>query len=337
MKMKSLVLLAVAVGCGLVAMLGVQQVLTGDRGEKVERVRVLVARTEIEPGYPLTKENCDFKEVPVDAVPKDPVTLPEQFEERALTSRAYTNQVICLPQLGEKGVYGAAINIPEGMRVVTIPVNATTTHSGMLKPGDRVDAVVTFTVSRPGVGQVSRTKTILEYIEIFATDSTRIGIEEPGKAGNKDGVKNVSLLLTPKQVNVLKLAESKGTVHLALRSKTDTKKSETGDIDEGNLESMQSIFDEERIARPEPKEETKVAEAKPSFSEFLNQTPATDDTPAPAKATWKVTIYSGGEKIVEELELPETQAPVVMPTTSATNSKHWLKSVGSLFGAATGQ
>ena len=53
MKMKSLVLLAMAIGCGLVAMLGVQQVLSGDKRPQVETGKVLVAATSIMPGRPL--------------------------------------------------------------------------------------------------------------------------------------------------------------------------------------------------------------------------------------------------------------------------------------------
>jgi len=338
MKMKSLVLLAVAVGCGLVAMMGVRQVLSGDRGERVERVRVLVAKMEIEPGVALDKDNCDLREVPVDTIPPNPVTKSEEFEDRALTTRAYANQVICLTQLGEKGVYGATINIPEGMRVITIPVNATTTHSGMLKAGDRVDVLATFQVSRPGIGQVSRTKTILEYIEVFATDSTRIGIDEPGKAGNKDGVKNVSLLVKLKQATVLMLAGNKGTLHLALRSKTDTAKSETADIDDTNLESLQSMFDESGAAARQDaqREDSKPVEEKPNFSEYLAQ-PEPAEAPEAAKPTWKVTIYSGGEKTVEELELPETNITVTPTTSASTGDAHWIKSVGRMFGAKGGQ
>ena len=152
MKMKSLMLLAVAVGCGLVAMLGVQQVLSGDRGDHVEKVRVLVARTEIDPGVPLDQDNVVFRDVPKEAVPENPVSKLEEYEERALTARVYANQVICVPQLGEKGVFGFTIDIPQGMRVITIPVNATTAHSGLMKPGDRVDVIATFQLQRPGLG-----------------------------------------------------------------------------------------------------------------------------------------------------------------------------------------
>lgn len=335
MKMKSLMLLAVAVGCGLVALLGVQQVLSSDRGEKIAKVRVLVARMEIEPGVPLGKDNVDLREVPKDGVPENAVTKVEDYEERALTTRVYANQVICLPQLGEKGVFGATINIPDGMRVVTIPVNATTTHSGMLKPGDRVDVLATFQLQRPGLGSVTRTKTILEYIEIFATDSVRSGAEEPSKASSaKDGVKNVSLLVNPKQANVLKLAENKGTVHLALRSKTDILRTDKTDIDESNLESLEALFDGDNSANRPNSAKAEPVE-KPTFSDYLAE-PQKEEPKVSNKPTWKVTIFNGGKKEVQEVELPEPETPV-KPEKSADaasekTGEHWVQGVGRFLG-----
>ncbi len=333
MKMKSLILLTVAAGCGLVAMLGVQQVLSGDRGEKIERVRVLVARAEIDPGVPLDKENVTFREVPVDTVPPNPVTKPEDYEERALKSRAFANQVICLSQLGEKGEFGATINIPDGMRIATIPVNATMTHSGLMKPGDRVDVGVTYKVQLPKVGTQSRTKTILEFIEVWATDSARVGIEENNKdAAAKAGVKNVSLLVTPNQASLLMLAKSKGELHLTLRSKTDLAKNSGRNMDDTSLESMQALFDEnpERVDPPKPTEAPKV-----SFNEFLNQDK--DKEEKPAKPTWKITIFNGDEKVVEEVDLPEPAATTT-PTTSASaaGNADWVSAMGKLFGMPSG-
>ncbi len=337
MKMKSLMLLAVAVGCGLVALLGVQQVLSGDRGEQIERVRVLVARTEIDPGVPLDKDNVVFREVAKESVPEHAVTKLEDYEERALLTRAFTNQVICLPQLGEKGVFGATIDIPSGMRVVTIPVNATGAHSGLMKPGDRVDVLATFQLQKAGFGTITRTKTILEYIEVWATDSMRIGVEESAKqTGAKDGVKNVSLLVNLKQAAFLKLAESKGTIHLALRSKTDTVRSDVTDIDENGLDSLESIFDDQdRSNRPasakkdDPKPE---AEEKQNFADYLAKPPEVTLPVTPVKPTWKVTIYSGDEKKVDEVDLPVPATPVAAPTAVGTQKPGWVKSVGGFFG-----
>lgn len=329
MKMKSLMLLAVAVGCGLVALLGVQQVLSSDRG--VEKVRVLVARMEIEPGIPLGKDNVDLREIPKEGVPDGAVTKLEEYEDRALTTRVYPNQVISLQQLGEKGVFGATIDIPEGMRVATIPVNSTTTHSGMLKPGDRVDVLATFQLNRPGVGQVTRTKTILEYVEIFATDSVRSGIEETSSKGvAKDGVKNVSLLVNVKQGTVLKLAEKMGTLHLMMRNKNDTVRSETSDVDQNNLENLEALFDGRDREVAEKEQPKKEPEAKPSFGDFLNSAPA-EAAPVAEKPMWEVTIYTGEKKVVEKVALPEPEVAVA-PATNGGAGGHWTSGVGRFFG-----
>lgn len=332
MKMKSLMLLAVAVGCGLVALLGVQQVLSSDRG--VEKVRVLVARMEIEPGIPLGKENVELREIPKEGIPDGAVTKLEEYEDRALTTRVYPNQVISLQQLGEKGVFGATIDIPDGMRVATIPVNSTTTHSGMLKPGDRVDVLATFQLTRPGVGQITRTKTILEYVEIFATDSVRSGIEESSSKGvAKDGVKNVSLLVNVKQGTVLKLAEKMGTLHLMMRNKNDTVRSETSDIDQNNLENLEALFDgrdRETAQKDQPKAEPETT--KPNFGDFLNSTPA-EEAPVAERPTWEVTIYTGEKKVVEKVALPEPEPePAVAPATGSGAGGHWSSGVGRFFG-----
>ena len=58
MKSKSLVLLAVAAGCGLVAMLGVQQMLSGSKQPAQVKIRILIAKADIDPGVPLELQIC---------------------------------------------------------------------------------------------------------------------------------------------------------------------------------------------------------------------------------------------------------------------------------------
>src|SRR5579864_55169 len=180
MKMKSLVLLAMAVGCGLVAMLGVQQVLSGDRKPAEETGKVLVSVTNIMPGQPLDETNVAFKEWPKKDIPPGVVTTHDQYTERSLRVSAVPNEPIMIAKLNEKGVFGGSSEIPKGMRVATVPVNVTKTHSGLILPGDRVDVVVTYITHNltPGqmnsqVGEIRKAKTILQYIEVFATDNIR--------------------------------------------------------------------------------------------------------------------------------------------------------------------
>lgn len=98
--------------------------------------------------------------------------------------------------------------IPVGMRVITIPVNKVQTLAESLKPGDRVDVLVTFSIRSNAGVPTTKTKTLLEYAEVFATDG----------GASSDWAWNVSLLVTPEMVNILKLGESKGSLALSWRT-----------------------------------------------------------------------------------------------------------------------
>ena len=116
MKMKSLVLLAMAIGCGLVAMLGVQQVLSGDKKPPVETGKVLVAITSIMPGQPLDDSNVAFKAWDKNDVPQALVTKPEEYQECSLRVSTFPNEPIMIAKLNDKGVFGGSSEIPKGMR-----------------------------------------------------------------------------------------------------------------------------------------------------------------------------------------------------------------------------
>ncbi|MCA9071575.1 MAG: hypothetical protein KDA84_21765, partial [Planctomycetaceae bacterium] len=87
MKMKSIVLFAVAIALGLFAMLGVQEVMSQNNAEE-KYAQVLVATVDIAPGVPLDETNVSFKKWPLDAVPQGAVTTEEQYVERALKGAA---------------------------------------------------------------------------------------------------------------------------------------------------------------------------------------------------------------------------------------------------------
>ena len=58
-------------GCGLVAMLGVQQILSGGPAEP-DTVKILVARQEIGPGFELDETLVEFQDWPKATVPPAP-------------------------------------------------------------------------------------------------------------------------------------------------------------------------------------------------------------------------------------------------------------------------
>ncbi len=226
MKNQSLLLLAVAGGCGLVAMFGVKQVMDSrPQQAQEEKIKVLCASSDIQVGIPLDELNTQFVEVNVAAVPEGAILDIKDIEERALRVPATLGDWITKGKLTERGEFGYVGQIPPGMRVKTIPVDATQIHSGMLRPGNRID--ITLSYSDKGIGKtIQKTRTVLEYVEVFAVDNNVYG------AGDKEGgasAKNISLLVSPEQSALLDLCMNKGKLSTTLRSTAD--KSETGTLE----------------------------------------------------------------------------------------------------------
>ena len=105
MKPKALMLLAVAIGCGLIAMLGVQQAMQGSQKEVViETRKVLMAIKDLHAGDRLNEVNVALQEVPVTtlaSLKEDVVMKPEEFEERAITISVMAGDPIRKSMLSE--------------------------------------------------------------------------------------------------------------------------------------------------------------------------------------------------------------------------------------------
>lgn len=344
MKPKTLILLAVAVGCGLVAMLGIQQAMQGGRGGGVPKVSVLVAKSDIAPGVELTDELVGFSEMSAEAVPEDAVTAPDQFEERALTYGVASGDVIRQSKLGKKGEFTQSRQIPEGMRVVAISVNDTQTVSGMMRPGDRVDLSVTFQVRNGRGVMTTRTKTLLEYVEVFATDN-RTASDGVSKQ-QETKTKVVSLLVTPQQVNYIKLAENKGQLALSWRNPNDSEAVSVSDIDSDLLVELEGVIPERELEKTGPRGPALYADdvAKEpgsdgaDSSEFLAQAEGSQPPAAPVEAAakerpkWTVRIYQGNEPLQAEFELPADAEPAAAsPGAEGTSSDNTQASLTDAF------
>ncbi len=319
MKPKTLMLFAVATGCGLVAMVGAQQLLAS-RGSDVQKVRVLMARVEIEPGVKLTPDMVGFREMPIDAIPEGAVQKEEEYAERALKVRSFPGQVVLTAQLGEKGQFGTSLDIPDGMRIVTVPTNSTQTHSGIMKPGDRVDVVLTYKMDKKGGSPQTLTKTILEYIQVYAMGNQTVGSEATEAGVTAKDVKNVSLMVSPIQVEIVELAKNKGQIHLSLRGILDKKLVASKGTDEAQLEYLRGELFNEALdvaekTEPKPAEPRPVA-PEPTFAEFVQaDTEPMEPEAVPETPKWKMEIFQGDERKTYELDLPP---PAAAPTATTT-------------------
>lgn len=323
MKIKSLMMLVVAVGCGLVAMLGVRQVLNrDDQKQEIETANVLVTIAEIAPGTPLNESNVKFKSWPIDQIPEGSVTKLEDYEDRSIKTRAVPGEIVMKAKLSEQGARGASVEIPDGKRVFTTSVDMTKTHSGLILPGDFVDVYVTFSARKPEGGLTTITKVILERVKIFATDHlTDVG----GADSNQVKSKNISILLSPKEGAILKMAERKGEVHLALRAQSDTSDTEDIQFNEDDLAEVFSIEGGEYKDENETNEEDSSKEAglaqnsgkTTSAKQFLDEEQQPQEMTSvgaeveaeleEAKKMWQVEIFSGEQKTIQEVELLEEE------------------------------
>lgn len=356
MKPKTLMLLAVAGGCGLIAMFGVQSAMQGGKGPaKIQTAKVLVALAAVDSGVRLTPDNVGFQQRPVAGLPDDIVTSEEEYHDRAARIPLQVGDIIRKSKLTAKGGYGKSIEITPGMRVITISVDSTHTASGLIRPGDKVDVLVTYRGRSDRGVTISKTKTLLEYIEVFATDNqTASKIEdETGKKGAAPQTKYVSLLLTPEQVTYVKLAESKGTLSLSWRHRLDDELVQTKVVDDKLLEELEgtvgvnedrplydqhyssAFVDDESPADAARRQSLTVADGtkepqNQSTSQFLNTVQKNkaatgpDVQPAlvamPPKNSWTIQVYNGNAPTDHYVPLPEPKPePTAAPSGSLTD------------------
>ncbi|MBC7822110.1 MAG: Flp pilus assembly protein CpaB [Planctomycetaceae bacterium] len=307
MRPKTLALLAVAALCGLVAMMGVQQVLSNQGGEKTESGQVMVAIAEILPGQPLDETNVEFRSFPGGTIPEGAISSKEQLQERTLKVRTFPGSQILQAMLDKKGARSASSEVRDGMSVVSVPIDQTMTGVGLIHPGDNVDVLVTYRPvgSREVNGVGKEVKTVLEYVEVFSIDGVRDANLLP-KPGDPKAVpmKTVQLQVTGEQARLLKLAGDVGTIYLTLRAMNDKHRIEDKELfDPKYAEHVNSKSEDERdLPRP-------VAEVKP--------VPQVNVDPKSGRKKWQIEIIAGAERRIEEVDLPEEE-PVTLNTTSGS-------------------
>ena len=222
MRPKSLLLLALALGCGLVASIGISQVM--DRNSKpnakLETVPIYVALHNINLGDPIAAAMLSLEEWPKDKVPRGALSKLEELEGRRPRTAIFEGEPILEGKLLAPGQIADPIrSIPKGMRLKTIAVDAEKSAAGLLGPGDRVDVQLFVRKDQRTGIEAAKSKVILQNIRVFAVDQTVQ--RSPDGAEERTIAKTVSLMLTPDQASKLSLAEQIGEVSLTPRNPDD--------------------------------------------------------------------------------------------------------------------
>ena len=107
MQSKSLIMLIVALGCGVVAAMGITQVMAnrsgGSTAEPVETESVYVALADIELGKALTAEVLKLEEWPKDKIPAGALSKFEDVDGRRPKTKLFAGEPILDAKLLVKG------------------------------------------------------------------------------------------------------------------------------------------------------------------------------------------------------------------------------------------
>ncbi|MDZ4821513.1 MAG: Flp pilus assembly protein CpaB [Planctomycetota bacterium] len=222
MRAKSIILLVLALGCGLVASIGISQVI--ERNKKnapsaTETENIIVASTPIDANMQIKPENIKLEAWPKHLIPKNALTKLEEVEgERAKHSITAGEPILQNKLVGEDDG-NATGSVPPGYRLITVHADAVNAVGNLVKPNDRVDMLVYLKNDFKGNNNAG-TKTILQDLKVFAVNDQWRQSED--KSTDPIAVKNVTLLVTPEQAEKITLATELGKIKLVLRSPDET-------------------------------------------------------------------------------------------------------------------
>jgi Flp pilus assembly protein CpaB len=204
MKQKNLILMVVAVGCGLVAAFLTTQI---NAKPKIEQVEVWVAKKDLPVGTTLTeKELHNYamkKPIAKQALPASFVVDEKELIDKRIT-RPFTKEEPFVPSaLAKHGV----ITLPEGKDMASLPMNVTNGVAGFVGPGSKVDVLATVKL-----GNKLEAFPLLIDMLVLAVDTHTSYDNQKGVFPN---MSTVSFAVTQEEALLLQLAQRRDC-HLSL-------------------------------------------------------------------------------------------------------------------------
>ena len=221
MRMKSLILIFIALGCGLVASIGISQVMDrGGSGGSLEMEQILVALADIDIKAKLDDKNVKLEDWPKNIVPEGSIRRLDDIKDKFAMSRFVKGEPIHVSKITDNPK-STANTIPKGYRAMPVKVDEDTVMKA-IAPGDKVD-VMAFLKRDLNQGiHSTQAHTILRNVRVFAVASNTEG--SSGETGGKESgmFRTVSLLLKPEHARELAVAARVGKIVLTLRSPDET-------------------------------------------------------------------------------------------------------------------
>jgi pilus assembly protein CpaB len=188
---------------------------------------VLIVRSSLQRGQILRPDDLAWEPWPDGGIAKNYIVLgthtPETYSGWVARQPIAAGEPLIEAKIvapGNRGFLSAVLH--PGMRAVSVPVTVTSGIAGFVFPGDQVDLIITYSVQdRPESGQ-QNTGTAIEHkvSETVLHDVRVIAIDQrlDSKAGEAAIAKTATFEVSPKQSEIIALANEMGKLSLSLRS-----------------------------------------------------------------------------------------------------------------------
>jgi len=281
MRAKSILLLMVALGCGMVAAVAVSKTLMErDKSPQGEAtVEILVALTEFKTAAQITVDRVKLEKWPKSKIPEGALTDLTKVEGKFARQGIFPGEPILEAKLADSNS-SLSTQIPVGHTLFNITFN-----NNYIKPGDIVDISGVFKCCKTKKTEVL---TVLKEIQVFAING--VSDRDVDHKGGKDTV--FQLLIKQDQNQALMLASNMGKLELNLRPLGgDGEMKGRTDNGDGFLKWARE-FGEETITEEPPQTQTLVA--APAVGSKLEEPKKNEILIVTPEGVTKYE-YSGGE------------------------------------------
>jgi len=215
MKPKTMILMVVAVGCGLGASYMTSKLLAerNSKNDNEPTVPVLVAKGKVSAAQPIKDEKLfEVKQFPQSVAPKRALGSFDEIKGQRLKLSLDEGKPVTQDDLVNKEQASLDYQLPPGMRAVAIKVTSESLVGGFVLPNTRVDIIHTTR------GADASAKMILQNMLVLAVDTI------DNRQGDQKTIlgQTITLAATPEEATRLSLASSNGELRLLLKSASDT-------------------------------------------------------------------------------------------------------------------
>jgi pilus assembly protein CpaB len=191
---------------------------------EVKTLSAVVAAKRIPARSLISADMVEVRQLPAQAVHPFALTDVQLAIGKIANADIEAGEQVLMPKIDERNIdkAGLAFNIPEGMRAISIAVNDAAGVSGYIKPGDRVDIVISLMVKveeGAAVSKEPRTFLAIQNAEVLLTGTQTLNSDAAAPA---HAYEHITIAVTPDDALTLYLAQVSGQITVLLRSPFDT-------------------------------------------------------------------------------------------------------------------